>query len=65
MRTLGLATKSGVDASDVVIQRELPGVGADADVNLGRRWYLSLSGIHQSGVLQANDQVFGGLSYRF
>jgi hypothetical protein len=40
-------------------------IGADADFTLGRRWYLSLSGTHESGDLEANDQLFGGLSYRF
>ena len=45
--------------------RTISWVGVDADLDLGRRWYLSLSGTHQSGALEANDQIFGGLSYRF
>lgn len=40
-------------------------LGADADVNLGRRWYAMLSGTHESGGIDSNDQIFGGLSYRF
>ena len=39
--------------------------GADADLNLGRRWYVMVSGTHESGGMDSNDQVFGGLSYRF
>ena len=39
--------------------------GADADLNLGRRWYVMVSGTHESGGMDGNDQLFGGLSYRF
>jgi hypothetical protein len=40
-------------------------LGADVDVNLGRRWYMMISGTHESGGLDSNDQLYGGLSYRF
>lgn len=40
-------------------------LGADADMNLGRRWYAMLSGTHETGGMDSNDQLFGGLSYRF
>ena len=63
--TLSGGVRLARDPMAVPTDQTISWLGADADVNLGRRWYLSLSGIHQSGVLQANDQVFGGLSYRF
>ena len=63
--TLNGGIRLARDPMAVPTDQTISWVGADADVNLGRRWYLSLSGLHQSGVLQANDQVFGGLSYRF
>lgn len=40
-------------------------VGADLDLSLARGWYLMLSGTLERGSLDANDQVYGGLSYRF
>ncbi len=40
-------------------------LGADMDVNLGRRWYMMVSGTHEVGGIDSNDQIFGGLSYRF
>ncbi len=40
-------------------------VGADVDLNLGRRWYAMMSATHESGGVDGNDQLFGGLSYRF
>ena len=40
-------------------------LGADLDINLGRRWYAMMSGTHESGGIDSNDQLFGGLSYRF
>jgi len=32
---------------------------------LGRRWYLNASLSHETGALERNDQVYGGLSNRF
>jgi hypothetical protein len=40
-------------------------LGVDMDVNLGRRWYLMMSGTHEVGGIDSNDQIFGGISYRF
>ena len=40
-------------------------LGVDADLNLGRHWYAMMSGTHESGGIDSNDQLFGGLSYRF
>jgi hypothetical protein len=45
--------------------RTITWVGADLDLNLGRRWYLNGSVSHEAGSLERNDQVYGGLSYRF
>jgi hypothetical protein len=45
--------------------RTLSWMGADLDLNLGRQWYWSASVRHETGDLEANDQVFAGLSYRF
>jgi hypothetical protein len=45
--------------------RTVSWLGADLDLNLGRRWYLNLSGTHESGALESSDQAYGGLSYRF
>jgi hypothetical protein len=39
--------------------------GADADLGLARGWYLLLSGTHEAGGFESNDQVYGGLSFRF
>jgi hypothetical protein len=40
-------------------------ITADADVSVGRAWYLLLSLSHERGDFESNDQVYGGLSYRF
>jgi hypothetical protein len=40
-------------------------LGADVDVSLARGWYLILSGTHERGGFEGNDQFYGGLSYRF
>ncbi len=40
-------------------------VGADVDVNLARSWYLMLSANRETGGLESNDQLYGGLSVRF
>jgi hypothetical protein len=45
--------------------RTVSWVGADLDLSLGRRWYLNGSVQHEAGRLEANDQIFTGLSYRF
>jgi hypothetical protein len=45
--------------------RTVSWIGADLDVNLGRRWYWNASVLHESGSLDADDQLFTGLSYRF
>ncbi len=39
--------------------------GTDADVTLGRRRDATMSATHESGEMESNDQLFGGLSYRF
>lgn len=38
--------------------------GADVDASLARG-YLLLSGTHERGGFEGNDQLYGGLSYRF
>lgn len=45
--------------------RTVSWLGADLDLSLGRQWYGSASVQHESGPLEANDQLFTGLSYRF
>jgi hypothetical protein len=45
--------------------RTVTWIGTDLDLNLGRRWYLNGSVSHEAGALERNDQVYGGLSYRF
>lgn len=45
--------------------RTVTWLGADLDLNLGRRWYWNASVQHESGRLESNDQLYGGLSYRF
>jgi len=45
--------------------RTVSWLGADVDVSLGRRWYWNGSVMHESGGLEATDQLFTGLSYRF
>jgi hypothetical protein len=47
------------------LQYSVGWLGADVDLNLGRHWYVMCSGTHESGGLDSNDQLFGGLSYRF
>ncbi|HEU5170468.1 MAG TPA: hypothetical protein VFU46_08015, partial [Gemmatimonadales bacterium] len=39
--------------------------GAGLDLNLGRAWYLMLSATRETGGIDANDQLYGALSYRF
>jgi hypothetical protein len=39
--------------------------GADVDLSLARGWYLLLSGTHEAGGFESNDQLYGGLSFRF
>lgn len=39
--------------------------GAELDVNMGRHWYLSLSGERSEGGTDDNDQIYSSLSYRF
>jgi hypothetical protein len=40
-------------------------VGGDLDVTLARAWYVMLSGTRQRGGLDGNDQIYGGVSFRF
>ena len=40
-------------------------VGADLDVTLARAWYGMLSATRQRGGVEGNDQVYGGVSFRF
>ncbi|HET9725385.1 MAG TPA: hypothetical protein VFP28_00625 [Gemmatimonadales bacterium] len=39
--------------------------GADADLSVARGWYLMLSVTHERGGFEGNDQLYGGVSYRF
>ena len=39
--------------------------GIDLDFNLGRRWYLLLSGERYHGEFDRNDQFYTSLTYRF
>jgi hypothetical protein len=43
---------------------EVTWVGAGLDLGLGRAWYLMVSGTRESG-LDATDQLYSALSYRF
>lgn len=43
----------------------VPWVTADLDVTMGRAWYLLLSWSHERGAFESNDQLYGGVSYRF
>lgn len=40
-------------------------VGGDLDVTLARAWYVMLSATRQRGGLDGNDQLYGGVSFRF
>lgn len=40
-------------------------IGTDVDLSLARGWYLLLSGTHEAGGFESNDQFYGGLSFRF
>jgi hypothetical protein len=40
-------------------------IGTDLDVTLARAWYVMVSATRQRGGVDAYDQIFGGLSYRF
>jgi hypothetical protein len=40
-------------------------VGADLDVTLARAWYGMLSATRQRGGVDGNDQIYGGVSFRF
>jgi hypothetical protein len=40
-------------------------IGADADLNLARAWYLIGSATREVGGFETNNQLYGGLSYRF
>ena len=37
----------------------------DLDVSVARGWYVLFSLTREQGALESNDQVYGGLSYRF
>jgi hypothetical protein len=39
--------------------------GADVDLSLARSWYLVLSVNRETGGFDANNQIYGGVSYRF
>lgn len=39
-------------------------IGLDLDLRIGRRWYVLLSGQRENGV-EANDQLYGGISLNF
>jgi hypothetical protein len=39
--------------------------GIDADIGLGRSWYLLVSGTRTRGGFESNDQLFTSLSLRF
>ena len=40
-------------------------LGADLDVNLARSWYLVVSANRETGGLSGNNQIYGGVSFRF
>jgi hypothetical protein len=40
-------------------------VGADLDLTLARAWYGMLSATRQRGGLDGNDQLYGGVCFRF
>lgn len=44
---------------------EVRWVGTGLDVTLGRAWYVMVSATWQRGGLEAQDQVYGGASFRF
>ncbi len=40
-------------------------IGTDLDITLARAWYVMVSATRQRGGVDAYDQIFGGLSFRF
>lgn len=40
-------------------------IGTDVDLTLARAWYVMASATRQRGGVDAYDQLFGGLSFRF
>ncbi len=40
-------------------------VGANLDLTLARAWYGMLSATRQRGGIDGNDQIYGGVSFRF
>jgi hypothetical protein len=40
-------------------------LGADLDLNLARSWYLVVSANRETGGFDDNDQIYGGMSFRF
>jgi hypothetical protein len=40
-------------------------LGADLDLNLTRSWYLMVSANRETGGFDGNNQIYGGMSYRF
>lgn len=53
------------EVGDVAALRQTRWFGADADVGLGRSWYVLLSGSRETGEGAAGSQVFTSLSFRF
>lgn len=47
------------------VQTSVTWVGGDLDVTLARAWYVMLSATRQRGGLDGNDQLYGGVSFRF
>jgi hypothetical protein len=39
--------------------------GADVDLAVARSWYVMLSGTRETGGFEGNDQLYGGISFRF
>jgi hypothetical protein len=50
---------------DVPTNLRVTWFGIDADLSLARSWYLTMSVNAERGGGSGNDQVYGGLSYRF
>lgn len=61
--TGGVRDETGV--TDPALDRTLTWYGLDLDVSLGRHWFLWTSWEHSDGDLEAQDQAYMSVAYRF
>ncbi len=57
--------RAGQDPFAAPVTTRATWIGADADLNVARAWYLFGSAAHETGRYESNTQIYGGLSYRF